>query len=139
VIRAVIDTNVLVSGLLSPAGNEAVVLLAIRQALVRPCFSAEIMAEYAEVIARPKFPFDAAEIAAALAMFRESGELIRPIGPVPALPDADDGKFLHCAQAAQAEYIVTGNRRHFPQDVCGVIHVVNAAELLDRITLEIRS
>jgi uncharacterized protein len=138
VIRAVIDTNVLVSGLLSPAGNEAIVLLAIRQELVRPCFSAEIMAEYAEVIARPKFPFGAEEIAAALAMFRERGELIRPAGPAPALPDADDGKFLHCAEASQAEYIVTGNKRHFPQAVCGAIRVVSAGELLDRITLEIR-
>jgi predicted nucleic acid-binding protein len=42
VIRAVIDTNVLVSGLLSPAGNEALVLLAIHQGLVRPC-SEEIL------------------------------------------------------------------------------------------------
>jgi hypothetical protein len=37
VIRAVIDTNVLVSGLLSPTGNEALILLAIHQGLVHPC------------------------------------------------------------------------------------------------------
>ena len=47
VIRAVIDTNVLVSGLLSPAGNEALILLAIHQGLVHPCFSEEILEEYA--------------------------------------------------------------------------------------------
>jgi PIN domain len=49
VIRAVIDTNVVVSGLLSPAGNEALILLAIHQGLVRPCFSEEILEEYAGV------------------------------------------------------------------------------------------
>jgi putative PIN family toxin of toxin-antitoxin system len=45
VIRAVIDTNVLVSGLLSPTGNEALILLAIHQGLVHACFSEEILEE----------------------------------------------------------------------------------------------
>ena len=67
-IRAVIDTNVLVSGLLSPAGNEALILLAIHQGLVHPCFSEEILEEYAAVLARPKFSFPPDEIAAVLAM-----------------------------------------------------------------------
>ena len=95
-IRAVIDTNVLVSGLLTPTGNAALIILAIHQGF------------------------------------------LQPIGPCPTLPDAGDGKFLHCAEASQAEYIVTGNKRHFPQAVCGTVLVVNASELLDRITLEIR-
>ena len=43
-IRAVIDTNVVVSGLLARAGNEALILLAIHQGLARPCFSEEILA-----------------------------------------------------------------------------------------------
>jgi uncharacterized protein len=137
VIRAVIDTNVLVSGLLSPAGNEALILLAIHCGVVRPCVSAEIMEEYAEVLAPPKFAFPPDEIAAVIAMFRDDGELILPEGPVPALPDPDDGPFLHCAKAAQAEYLITGNKRHFPQEYCGNVRVVSAGELLDRIALEI--
>lgn len=136
-IQAVIDTNVLVSGLLTPKGNEALIVLALHQGLMRCCFSDDILEEYAAVLARPKFAFEAEEIGALLAMVRGNGELIRPEGPPPPLPDAGDGKFLHCAQAAQAEYIVTGNKRHFPQDVCGAIRVVSAGELLDRITLEI--
>jgi hypothetical protein len=73
VIQAVIDTNVVVSGLLSPAGNEALILLAIHQGLVRPCFSEEILEEYAGVLARPKFAFPADEVAALLAMFSQPG------------------------------------------------------------------
>jgi putative PIN family toxin of toxin-antitoxin system len=138
VIRAVIDTNVLVSGLLTPNGNEALIILAIHQGFLHPCCSDEILAEYTAVLARPKFAFAPDEIAALLAMLREKGAQIRPSGPAPALPDVDDGKFLHCAEASQAEYIVTGNKRHFPQELCGAIRVVNAGELLDRITLEIR-
>ncbi len=70
-------------------------------------------------------------------MFRNTGELCFPDGTSPALADPDDSKFLHCAQATRAEYIVTGNKQHFPQDACGAVQVVSAGELLDRITLEI--
>jgi uncharacterized protein len=137
VIRAVIDTNVLVSGLLSPNGNEALIVLALHQGLVRPCFSAALLEEYAEVLARPKFAFPADEIAAVVAMLHNGGELVVPQGSAPILPDPSDAKFLHCAEAAQVEYLVTGNKRHFPQESCGAVRVVNAGELLDRITLEI--
>ena len=136
-IRAVIDTTVIVSGLLSPAGNEALILLAIHRGLVRPCISAAVMAEYAEVLARPKFAFPADEIAAAIAMFRDNGELVAPRQSVPALPDPDDARFLHCAETAQAEYLVTGNKRHFPQEACGSVRVVSAGELLNHIAFEI--
>jgi putative PIN family toxin of toxin-antitoxin system len=112
VIRAVIDTNVLVSGLLSPSGNEALIVLAIRQGLVRPCLSADVLAEYAEVLARPKFSFPPDEIAALLAMLRTQGELIaEPDAPVVS-PDPADTKFVLCAMAGEAEFIVTGNKRH---------------------------
>ena len=97
-IRAVIDTNVLVSGLLSPAGNEALIVLAIQQGLLRRCFSPDILDEYAEVLARPKFTFPPDEIAAVLAIFRNTGEAFSPEGPAPALADPGDAKFLHCAE-----------------------------------------
>lgn len=136
-IRAVIDTNVVVSGLLSPAGNEALIILAVARGLMRPCITAAIVEEYGEVLARPKFAFPPDDITAALAMFREKGEWIAPQGAAPTLPDRDDAKFLHCAAAAKAEYLVTGNKRHFPQEACGNVRVVSAGELLRRIALEI--
>lgn len=136
-IRAVIDTNVVVSGLLSPDGNEALIMLAIHQGLICPCFSEEILTEYAEVLARQKFAFPPDEIAAVLAMFRSTGECIAPAGAAPDLPDPGDVKFLYCAETAGAEYIVTGNKRHFPRAVEAPPSIVGAGEPLDRITLEI--
>lgn len=135
-IRAVIDTNVLVSGLLSPSGNEALIILAIHQGLVRPCFTEAIVEEYSEVLARPKFAFPPDDIAALIAMLRRTGELFHPEASAVASPDPGDSKFLHCAQAAQADFIVTGNKRHFPHAPYGPTHVVNAGELLGQITLE---
>jgi putative PIN family toxin of toxin-antitoxin system len=137
VIWAVIDTNVLASGLLSPAGNEALILLAIHQGLLHPCFSEEILEEYATVLARPKFAFSPDQITAVMAMFRGKGELFAPKASAAASSDPGDTKFLHCTEAAQADYIVTGNKRHFPAEACGVTRIVGAGELLDRITREI--
>jgi putative PIN family toxin of toxin-antitoxin system len=99
---------------LSPRGNEALILLAIHQGLVHPCFSEEMLEEYAAVLARPKFAFPpdeipAGEIAAVLAMFRQQGELYHPTASLAASVDPGDTKFLQCAQAARADYIVTGN------------------------------
>src|SRR5712671_5716756 len=95
---------------LSPRGNEALILLAIHQGLVHPCFSEEILEEYAAVLARPKFSFPPDEIAAVLAMFRSQGELFQPDLSAAVSSDPADTKFLHCAQAAQADYLVTGNK-----------------------------
>jgi len=86
VIRAVIDTNVLVSGLLSPSGNEALIILAVHQGLVRPCLSEEIIEEYAAVLARPKFAFPPDEIEALITMLQENGELFRPRDATVCLP-----------------------------------------------------
>lgn len=135
-IRAVIDTNVLVSGLLSPSGNEALILLAIHQGLLRPCISADILDEYAAVLARARFGFVPDEIAALLAMLTSNGELFLPQSSPIASPDPADSKFLDCAGAAQADFIVTGNKLDFPDTPYGPTRVVNAGELLDRITLE---
>jgi putative PIN family toxin of toxin-antitoxin system len=138
VIRAVIDTNVLVSALISPSGNAALVVLAVQQGMVRPSFSEAILQEYTAVLARPRFAFASAEIAALLDMFRAKGDFFRPDKSVARSPDPADTKFLQCADAAQADFIVTGNKRHFPGAPYGPTHVVNATQLLERITLEMR-
>jgi hypothetical protein len=70
-------------------------------------------------------------------MFRRQGELFHPGGSPAASIDPGDTKFLQCAETARADYLVTGNKRHFPEAAYGVTLIVSAGELLDRITLEI--
>ena len=65
-IRAFIDTNVLVSAMISPNGDEALLVMAINQRLVMPCFSPEILDEYGDVLRRPKLGFPAEEVRASL-------------------------------------------------------------------------
>jgi putative PIN family toxin of toxin-antitoxin system len=106
VIRAVIDTNVLVSGMIAASGNEALLLLAINHELVSPCFSAEILQEYEQVLRRPKFGFEALEVESLLNLIRRQGEFIHS-APIPPLsPDPGDDKFIACALAAKSEFLV---------------------------------
>jgi len=137
VIRAVIDTNVLVSALISPSGNEALLLLAVKQGLVRPCFSPDVLKEYSEVLARPKFAFPPDEITALIDLLQRQGDLLHPARLSGISPEPKDDKFLACAVTAKADFVVTGNRKDFPRDQLGATQVVSAGELLNLITLEL--
>ena len=108
-MRVVIDTNVVVSAILKDRNPQAVILFVTRQPDFEWVASAEILAEYVEVIQRKKFNLPEATIAQWLAFF---GELIRV---VPVLQQYDfprdqkDAKFLTCSLAADADYLITGD------------------------------
>lgn len=81
---------------------------------IQLCVSGDIYAEYEEVISRPRFHRPEDVIAGALQAIREKSLWVRPAERVRACSDPDDDIFLECAQAALADYLVTGNHRHFP-------------------------
>ena len=136
-IRAVIDTNVLVSAMISREGNEALIVLAISQGLVVPCVSAEILREYSGVLQREKFGFSSDEVEALLGLFQRQGVLLEAVPITNLSPDPDDDKFIACALVGNAEFLVTGNKKHFPQVPHAGPKIVNSAELLEFITLEL--
>jgi putative PIN family toxin of toxin-antitoxin system len=112
-------------------------LLAVNRGLVRPCLSAAILKEYSEVLARPKFSFSPAEIAAAVDLLRLKGDLVHPPPENRVSPDPEDDKFIACALGAQVDFIVTGNKKDFPAGKLEAARVVGAGELLKLITLEL--
>lgn len=113
-IRIVLDTNVIVSALLRPGGfPEAALSLGINR-IVQICISQPVIDEYSEVLYRPKLAIDPGKAATAIAKIREVSFAVVPGIFVKACSDADDNIFLECAQAAEADYLVTGNTAHFP-------------------------
>jgi putative PIN family toxin of toxin-antitoxin system len=130
-IRVVLDTNVLVSALISPFGNEAQALDAVQKGRITPCLSPNILAEYAEVLARPKFGFSRKEIDGLIELLKLKGLLFEPASAAGASPDPGDDNFIACALEAQAEFIVTGNKRHFPAEACGRARVISAGEMVE--------
>jgi putative PIN family toxin of toxin-antitoxin system len=136
-IRVVIDTNILVSALLHPKGLPArAFLLTIAETTAQLCVSGDVYAEYEEVIRRPKFDRSDSVIEHALRAIRERGFWVKPSEKVRACLDADDDIFLECAQAARANYLVTGNQKHFPAKWADA-QIVTARQFLDAVA-EIR-
>ncbi|HVA62962.1 MAG TPA: putative toxin-antitoxin system toxin component, PIN family [Terriglobales bacterium] len=113
-IRIVIDTNVLVSALLKTQGAEAVVLSAVVDKRALWCVSPDVLAEYGEVLRRPKFSRVPRQYIEALLALAGRAERVNPAFTVATSPHEPDNRFLECAEAAGAVYLVTGNRRHFP-------------------------
>lgn len=125
----VLDTNVLVAALLSPFGAPARVLDLILAGEVRLACDDRILAEYRQVLARPKWQFPWRSVADLLAYLDAEAEhiLARPLEVN--LPDPADLPFLEVAAQADVP-LVTGNRRHFPQEACEGLTVLWPAEFL---------
>jgi putative PIN family toxin of toxin-antitoxin system len=113
-IRVVLDTNIIVSALLQPLGPPAQAFLLAVEASVQLFISGSVYAEYEEVVRRPRLRLDENTIATALRVIREKSLWVRPTEAIQACADPDDDIFLECAQAARADFIVTGNIKDFP-------------------------
>jgi putative PIN family toxin of toxin-antitoxin system len=103
-IRVVLDTNILVSALLQPAGPSARLLTLAIGNMIQICVTGVIYAEYEEVIQRPRFGFSAAAITNALEFVRVGSLWVKGIGISGACSDPDDDIFVDCADVAQANY-----------------------------------
>jgi uncharacterized protein len=99
---------------------------------IQLCISAKIYAEYEEVISRPRLQRSQDVIASTLQAIRKKGFWVRPAESVRVCVDPDDDVFLECAQAAQADYLVTGNIKHFPTSWANT-RIVTARWLLDHL------
>ena len=131
-IRVVLDTNIIVSALLQPLGPPARVFVLALGGGFQLCVSAKIYAEYEEVISRARLQRSQDIIASTLQTIREKGFWVRPAERIRVCPDPDDDIFLECAQAAQADYLVTGNIKHFPTSWART-RIVTARWLLDNL------
>lgn len=131
-LKVVLDTNVIVSAHLNPDGLERIVLnLGLSTSLVL-FVTRDILDEYRSVLERKKFGLDARLVNESLQLLKATAVTVFPRASVSASPDPEDNKFLECAQSAGADYLVTGNKRHFPgrwKDT----HVVNSREFIELI------
>ncbi|MDE2851839.1 MAG: putative toxin-antitoxin system toxin component, PIN family [Acidobacteriota bacterium] len=130
-MRIVVDTNVLVSGLLSPFGPPGTVVGLIAASRLSLCYDARILAEYAEVLRRPRFPFSEEDVSALLLQVEAGGELTFAAPTPIRLPDPADEPFLEVAVASMADYLVTGNVRHFPDSARQGVRIVSPREFVD--------
>jgi uncharacterized protein len=114
-LRLVIDTNVVVSAALKPEGMQRTVVLLAMSKPARWYVSDAIMAEYATVLARPELRIRRNLRQQLLQLIRNRTHAATPSRVPHVAFDAGDNMFIECADAARADYLVTGNLRHFPR------------------------
>jgi len=133
----VLDTNVVVSAHLSPNGLERFIFDLAINGTLELFYSASILDEFEGVLGRAKFRISPVKLAESVALIREAGQQVFPKRRVEAAADPGDNIFLECAEEARAQYLVTGNKKHFPV-VWKLTSIVNARELIDEIIPDLK-
>ncbi|MFC1734706.1 putative toxin-antitoxin system toxin component, PIN family [Candidatus Hydrogenedentota bacterium] len=120
-MKIVLDTNVLVSGMLTPFGPCGEIVRMLTSGTITLCVDSRILFEYESVLRRPRFKIDSGMIDLVLEHIESTAEAC-PTVPLPKpLPDSQDEPFLQVAVSGKADYLVSRNLKHFPAKFrCGV-------------------
>ena len=115
-MEVVLDTNVLVSGLLSPNGPPASILNLIVNSRLLLLYDNRILQEYIEVLHRENFGFDTSAVDSLMSFFTAEGEFIAADPIAVEFNDEDDRMFCEVMTSGGADFLITGNPAHFPKD-----------------------
>ena len=132
-MRVVLDTNIVVSAMLNPSGTAAAVLRLGLHRRVQLCVSEAILEEYEAVLRRPKFRRPPQVVSALMKSILTVAEKAEPTKTLSVSTDEADNRFLECAETASADYLVTGNKQHFPNS-WGRTRIINPRELVELVT-----
>jgi len=137
-VIVVVDTNVLVAGLLSPFGPPGEIVRMIATGSLTVAYDARMMAEYVEVLRRQKFSFNKEHVEAFLDQIRVTG-LAAAGDPLPIhLPDQGDEPFLEVALAVRAQCLITGNVKHYPPGARQGLRVFTPREFIESYRKSLR-
>ena len=133
-MRAVIDTNVLVSGLINPRGAPGRIVDHLLAGAFTALYDDRVLSEYRAVLVRPVFGFRVADVDTLIDAIERDGEAVEATGWAGALPDPTDLPFLEVGLAGHADGLVTGNSRHCrPTRGRHAITIMTPAAFLARI------
>ncbi|MDW7730107.1 MAG: putative toxin-antitoxin system toxin component, PIN family [Bacillota bacterium] len=127
----VLDTNVLVSGLLKGESRPGLIINMVAAGKIRLAYDFRIISEYGAVLRRPRFQFRESDIAAFLKQVEEEGVKVNPAALKLKLPDSADLPFIEVAAALKTVPLVTGNIKHFPAELTSGIRILTPAELYE--------
>ncbi len=132
-IYATIDTNVLVSALLTnnSSSNPSKVIESVINGIITPLYNDEIIAEYKDVLSRKKFKFKPSLIEDFLSFFTTFGiKCSRTPISGESFPDSDDIVFYEITMSVNDAYLITGNTKHFPEKP----FIVTPAQMVEILT-----
>jgi putative PIN family toxin of toxin-antitoxin system len=115
-MKVVIDTNVIVSGLINVEGAPAQIINLLLNGRITLLYDSRVLQEYVEVLHRKKFGFKKEHIEPILDYLRNEGEYVTAEPTIKKFVDKDDRTFYEVAKTASAKCIVTGNKNHYPHE-----------------------
>jgi len=130
-MRVVLDTNMLVSGLLTPFGTCGEIVRMLTSAEIVLCVDARVFIEYNDVLRRSKFCIEAHKTDVVMEYIQESSEVHATTPLDRPLPDEGDSPFLEVALSSGADCLVTGNLKHFPKPCRAGVRVLSPKQFLD--------
>ena len=133
-MRLVLDTNVIVSGLLSPEQSPAQILRLVLNGKISILHDPRILLEYERVLLRPKFNFPKKLVFELIHFLQDYGESIVAAPLHLEIPDLSDAPFIEIALSGKAEYLITGNLKHFPRNALKGLTVFSPTEFVRAIS-----
>ncbi|MDR1893494.1 MAG: putative toxin-antitoxin system toxin component, PIN family [Spirochaetales bacterium] len=115
-MKIVLDTNIIVSTFINPKGIPGEILSLVLTKKITVCYDNKILSEYTEVLKKSKFNFNNVLVDDFLNFIKENGEYIIAESQKIKFNDKDDKAFYDVYKSSSADYIVTGNKKHFPQE-----------------------
>jgi putative PIN family toxin of toxin-antitoxin system len=115
-MKVVLDTNIIVSAFLNPKGIPGEIMSLVLTHKIKVCYDNKIFSEYTDVLTRSKFDFDNELVNAFLDFIKNNGEYIMAESQNIPFSDEDDKMFYDVFKSSEAEYIITGNKKHYPQE-----------------------
>jgi putative PIN family toxin of toxin-antitoxin system len=133
--KVILDTNVIISAFLKAESNPALILALCLEGSLAVCLSETIWQEYRGVLRRKKFQgLDQESIEKLLSVIKQQALWVSPRIPVNILSrDPADNKFLEGALESQADYLITGNTRHFPPKKFHATRIMTPRDFIDLI------
>ncbi len=130
-MKIVLDTNVFVSGLLTPFGPSGEIVRMVFSCELILYIDARILSEYQDVLHRPRFSFNKDQIDILLEFIKHYGQFVSSSPLRNHLPDTDDEPFLEVAIAGKVTSLITGNAAHYPAPFREGIDVFSPSEFIE--------
>jgi putative PIN family toxin of toxin-antitoxin system len=115
-MKIVLDTNIIVSAFVNPRGVPGEIISLLLAKKITICYDNRIFSEYMEILKKSKFNFDTTLVDEFLDFIKENGEYIIAEPQKIKFTDEDDKMFYDVYKSGDANYIITGNKKHFPKE-----------------------
>jgi hypothetical protein len=134
-LKVVFDTNVIISAALFEKSLPALLLSLGLEDKIRFFASPALLDEYEAVLKRPRFKLNQKQIAELMGKINRKASIVTPTKRLKIVKvDEPDNRILESAMKAKADFIITGNKRHFPFEEFEGSRIVTPREFINSIS-----